>query len=127
MASAVKSARSLFASGMRYATTLPSSPEVQARLARTTSKFEPLVYYGQVTREIAKQVWTKEKLAPPSTATLHEAQTVGKGLLNALRTGAYRKWTRSDVIKGSVLAGEAFTFFLIGEMVGRRNIIGYDP
>lgn len=81
------------------------------------------VYDAKVAGEIAKQVYTKEGMSFPSGKQFSEAQQyVQKDLLNA---STWKNITKRDVAKGAVVAAEIYTFFLIGEVVGRRNLIGY--
>lgn len=81
------------------------------------------VYDAKVVGEIAKQVYTKERMNFPSGQQFSEAQQyVKKDLFNA---STWKNLTKQDVAKGAVVAAELYTFFLIGEVVGRRNLIGY--
>lgn len=81
------------------------------------------MYDAKVAGEIAKQVYTKERMNFPSGQQFSEAQQyVQKDLMNAL---TWKNITKRDVAKGAVVAAELYTFFLIGEIVGRRHLIGY--
>ncbi|ORZ34050.1 mitochondrial ATP synthase g subunit-domain-containing protein [Catenaria anguillulae PL171] len=128
MSSFVQKAQSFAQAGLRRAYSVAqnvNAQQAQQAAGKIASKFEPVIYYGKVGGEIAKQVYHAEKLAPPTQAMLGEAQAVGLQLVQSVRQGAYKKWSQKDMIKGAVLAGEAFTFFLLGEIVGRRSLIGY--
>ncbi|KZO91111.1 hypothetical protein CALVIDRAFT_489552 [Calocera viscosa TUFC12733] len=86
---------------------------------------EPLFYNLAVARELAKQVYVAERLAPPmSAATWQSAYSTlfnrAKDLnywREVLRSGA---WARIGVY-----ALEAYGIFKVGEIVGRRSIVGY--
>lgn len=59
----------------------------------------------------------------PTAEQFAQAQQTVKQNLNL---SAWKKWTVQDVAKGGVVAAELYTFFLIGEIIGRRNLIGYN-
>lgn len=84
---------------------------------------KPIVYNTKVAVEVAKQVYTKEGMAFPTSAQLSQAQ---RSLQESLKLKTLKNLTFSDVAKGSVVLAEIYTFFLIGEIVGRRNLIGYN-
>ncbi|KAI8337095.1 mitochondrial ATP synthase g subunit-domain-containing protein [Chlamydoabsidia padenii] len=84
---------------------------------------KPIVYDAKVVGEIAKQVYTKEGMSFPSGAQFTEAQTFVKKNLNV---NSIKSLTWNNVAKGGVVLAEIYTFFLIGEIVGRRNLIGYN-
>jgi F-type H+-transporting ATPase subunit g len=81
-----------------------------------------LVYGGQVVREIIKRVYVAEKLALPPQGSFQEAQKVAQNTLNTIKRNGIFTF---DYKKGGILLGEAATFFLVGEIIGRRSIIGY--
>ncbi|KAJ1928652.1 ATP synthase subunit G atp20 [Tieghemiomyces parasiticus] len=80
-------------------------------------------YWAKVTKELAKQVYTKEQLAPPSLA---EYQPARKELLKLFKTENLKNITRQDAVKATVVAIEVAGFFMIGEIIGRRNLVGYN-
>ncbi|KAI8350856.1 mitochondrial ATP synthase g subunit-domain-containing protein [Blakeslea trispora] len=97
--------------------------QAQNYLNKLIALQKPVVYNTKVAVELAKQVYVKEGMAFPTGAQFNEAnQTVQ----NALKLKNLKNLTFSDVAKGSVVLAEIYTFFLIGEIVGRRNLIGYD-
>ena len=59
----------------------------------------------------------------PSGAQFTEAQQI---VQKNLKPSIFKNLSAGDVVKGGVVAAELYTFFLIGEIVGRRNLIGYD-
>ncbi|CAO3686549.1 unnamed protein product [Rhizopus microsporus] len=87
----------------------------QVYLNKALALQKPVVYNTKVAIEIAKQVYKKEGMAFPSGAQFAEAQQSN-----------LKNLTFSDVAKGGVIFAEIYTFFLIGEIVGRRNLIGYN-
>ncbi|KAG0743397.1 hypothetical protein G6F57_004851 [Rhizopus arrhizus] len=84
---------------------------------------KPVVYNTKVAVEIAKQVYKKEGMAFPSGAQFAEAQ---QSLQNALKIKNLKNLTFSDAAKGGVIFAEIYTFFLLGEVIGRWNLIGYN-
>ncbi|CEG79073.1 hypothetical protein RMATCC62417_13586 [Rhizopus microsporus] len=95
----------------------------QVYLNKALALQKPVVYNTKVAVEIAKQVYKKEGMAFPSGAQFAEAQ---QSVQNALKIKNLKNLTFSDVAKGGVIFAEIYTFFLIGEIVGRRNLIGYN-
>ncbi|EST06414.1 ATPase, F0 complex, subunit G, mitochondrial [Kalmanozyma brasiliensis GHG001] len=86
---------------------------------------EPIKYNLSVASNIAKQVYVAEALAPPTS-------------VNSI-TSAYRQiythatdkafWakllTKGDWKRVGIYALEAYGIFTIGEMIGRRSLVGY--
>ncbi|KAI8086977.1 mitochondrial ATP synthase g subunit-domain-containing protein [Gilbertella persicaria] len=95
----------------------------QTYLHKLIALQKPVVYNAKVAVEVAKQVYVKEGMAFPTGAQFTEATNT---LQNALKIKNLKNLTFSDVAKGSVVLAEIYTFFLIGEIVGRRNLIGYN-
>ncbi|KAI8978152.1 mitochondrial ATP synthase g subunit-domain-containing protein [Pilobolus umbonatus] len=83
----------------------------------------PIVYQAKVAAEVAKQVYVKEGMAFPTGNQFQQAQQTIK---NTLKVDTLKNLSIADVAKGSVILAEVYTFFLVGEIVGRRNFIGYD-
>lgn len=84
---------------------------------------KPVVYNAKVVGELAKQVYTKEGMHFPSGEQFAQAQQTIKQNLNA---SAWKNLTVSDAIKGGVVAAELYVFFMFGEIIGRRNFVGYN-
>jgi len=86
---------------------------------------QPLMYNLEVARELLKQIYIAENLKPPrSMSTLVEAYT---NIFNHARKADYwRGVLRSgDWAKLGIYALEAYGIFKIGEIIGRRSLIGY--
>ncbi|KAJ1980664.1 hypothetical protein H4R35_001033 [Dimargaris xerosporica] len=100
-------------------------------LSRSAQSFSPKIgatidctmYWGRVAKEMAKQVYVKEQLAPPTTAEYYQAR---KQLLDMFKRENVMKLTAKDVAKGALIGIEVGGFFLVGEIIGRRNLVGYD-
>ncbi|KAI9281926.1 mitochondrial ATP synthase g subunit-domain-containing protein [Sporodiniella umbellata] len=95
----------------------------QTYLNKLIALQKPVVYNTKVAVEIAKQVYKKEGMAFPTGAHFTEAQ---QSFQNALKIKNLKNLTFSDAAKGGIIFAEIYTFFLIGEIVGRRNLIGYN-
>lgn len=77
-----------------------------------------------VAKEVLKQVYVVEKLAPPSLGQV--TQTYANVYSNVQNMGFWRHLVESGEWKRYAIYGvEAYGIFTIGEMIGRRNIVGY--
>ena len=81
---------------------------------------EPIVHNLQVAREVAKQVYIAEKLAPPTNP-----QDIRDAYGEFYSNASNPSWWRSVMENGewrslAIYALEAYGIFTIGEMIGRR-------
>ncbi|KAJ3219903.1 hypothetical protein HDU67_008432 [Dinochytrium kinnereticum] len=93
---------------------------------RLTALATPLVYYGKVAFEFGRQVAVHQKITIPTPASIGEAQLGIANFISGFQNGAWKKVTLRQA--GS-LVGSGVTiygFFLVGEMIGRGSVIGYD-
>jgi len=86
---------------------------------------QPLLYNFAVAREFLKQIYIAERLAPPTS--LSQITSVYKQLYsNAISIPFWRElWTSGQWTKVAIYGLEAYGIFHIGEIIGRRHIIGY--
>ncbi|KAG6900722.1 hypothetical protein C0993_003748 [Termitomyces sp. T159_Od127] len=86
---------------------------------------EPLFYNLAVAREVVKHVYRAEGLAPPSFGAVQAAyQTLWATATNPAHL---RQLAGSGgLARVGVYALEAYGIFKIGEMMGRRSVVGYD-
>jgi len=86
---------------------------------------QPLLYNFTVAREFLKQIYTAERLAPPTS--LSQITSVYKQLYSsAISIPFWRElWMSGQWTKVAIYGLEAYGIFHIGEMIGRRHIIGY--
>jgi len=85
----------------------------------------PVIYNLQVTRELLKQVYVAERLQIPHWTTFVSEY----GLLwSRVRNPAFlRELVRSgEWMKVGVYAVEGYGIFKIGEIIGRRSLVGYN-
>ncbi|GAA6037214.1 hypothetical protein JCM8097_008624 [Rhodosporidiobolus ruineniae] len=86
---------------------------------------EPVLYNAAVAKELAKQVYVAEKLAPPSFAQV--SYTFRQFAQQAPHLSFWQKLYESGEYKRWLLyAVEAYGIFTIGEMIGRRHVVGYE-
>ena len=87
---------------------------------------QPIVYNSQVALALLKHVYRAERLAPPSSFaqiksaynTLYNRAKDVKYWKDLVATGGWKK-----VAIGGL---EVYGIFKIGEIVGRRSLVGYD-
>ncbi|KAL2006815.1 hypothetical protein VTN00DRAFT_9483 [Thermoascus crustaceus] len=107
-------------------------------IAFVDSLIPPTVYYSKVGIELAKLVFHGQKMAPPSLSTF---QAYFQPLINALRNPSALKninipnpqefvarlckADKKTLAFYGVTAAEVLGFFTVGEMIGRRKIVGY--
>ncbi|KAL1957483.1 hypothetical protein VTO42DRAFT_5946 [Malbranchea cinnamomea] len=115
--------------------------KVGGRTAKVVSFVErmipPTIYYSKVGLELSKIVFRGQKMQPPSLATFQEYFSP---IISALRQPSALASRLSDL--GSVVsrvrtldrkqwafvgvtAAEVIGFFSVGEIIGRRKIVGY--
>ncbi|CDR44117.1 CYFA0S13e03774g1_1 [Cyberlindnera fabianii] len=119
-------------SGVRHQSTIARAQERASDfVSGLSSKFSKSVYWTKVSAEIAKQVWLKEKLSPPS---LHEIQSVyqtlyTQGFYYAQRPTEFLSILKS-IDKNVIVNSTAYLIqfaglFALGEAIGRRKLVGY--
>ncbi|KAK0238787.1 hypothetical protein EDD85DRAFT_828046 [Armillaria nabsnona] len=80
---------------------------------------EPIVYNFAVVRSLAKQVYVAESLVPPKSVA--EVKAAYREIWESAL-----KWRQLNFAKVGVYALEAYGIFKIGEILGRRSLIGYN-
>jgi len=96
------------------------------RLAGALGSYRaPVTYNLQVTRELLKQVYVTERLQIPHWTTFVSEYSL---LWSRVRNPAFlRELVRSgEWMKVGVYAIEGYGVFKIGEIIGRRNLVGYN-
>lgn len=113
--------------------------KAQSTINNVTQKASGLakvgVYYTKVAGELAKYVWLKEGLSPPSVAEIQKTFTTD---LKALLTSAFKNpkqlvqfaeqsksYTKDDYIRYGAYGVQFLGLFALGEIIGRRHIYGY--
>ena len=75
----------------------------------------------------AKTIWnySKVELRPPTPAEVSQAIPMAKKGLNTLTTGRYLDMNFKEAFRNTLVGVEILMWFFVGEMIGRRSIIGY--
>ncbi|CAA7265698.1 unnamed protein product [Cyclocybe aegerita] len=85
---------------------------------------QPLLYNLSVAKEIFKQIYVREGLQPPSLATVKEAySSIWAQVSNPAFAGNLIK--SGDLGRVGIYGLQAYGIFKIGEIVGRRSLVGY--
>jgi len=85
----------------------------------------PVTYNLTVAKEVLKHIYVAERLQPPSVA---EFQTVYLSLVQRLANPANLRevFRNSDLLRVGLYGIEAYGIFKIGEIIGRRSVVGYN-
>ena len=85
-----------------------------------------MIYYSRVTGSTLGLLAKHQNIGIPSAGGLADAQASLGNLFTSIQTGSWKKVTVGQV--GRVLGeGAKITgFFVVGEMIGRRSIVGYN-
>ncbi|KAE9402943.1 hypothetical protein BT96DRAFT_879168 [Gymnopus androsaceus JB14] len=107
-----------------------SAKRAAGPLGETAGKYlatykQPILYNFAVFREIGKQIYRAEGLAPPTS--IDAIQSAYRTMwANAISKEFWQKAVSSgDIARLGIYAVEAYGIFKIGEMVGRRSVVGY--
>ncbi|KAF9584200.1 ATP synthase subunit g, mitochondrial [Lunasporangiospora selenospora] len=94
--------------------------------AAVTKLSGPVVYNAKVAGQVAKQVYIREGMAPPTGAQFEAAkESTLKFVKSARSASTWKNISKEQYIGAGLVAAEAYAFFLVGEIIGRRNIVGY--
>ncbi|KAG0371949.1 hypothetical protein BGX24_000947 [Mortierella sp. AD032] len=87
----------------------------------------PVLYNVKVAGQVAKQVYIREGMAPPSGAQFQTARDAAlKFIWDARQAKTWRTISKTQYLNAGLVAAEAYVFFMVGEIIGRRNLIGYN-
>lgn len=127
-------------SGIRaYASQASAASKAQNTLASVLQMGSAVarsgLYYTKVAGELAKYVWLKEGMSPPSSAELQKVFTSDLKALyaqalessrNPAKVAAYvRGFKSDDYIRGGAIVVQLLGIFALGEIIGRRHVYGY--
>ncbi|KAK3825341.1 MAG: mitochondrial ATP synthase g subunit-domain-containing protein [Benniella sp.] len=107
---------------------MSNATKALSSISATATKLSgPIIYNAKVAGNIAKQVYIREGMAPPSGAQIEAAkESVLKFSKAARSASTWKNISKEQVLGVGLVAAEAYAFFMVGEIVGRRNLIGYD-
>ncbi|KAJ1675317.1 hypothetical protein EV182_001502 [Spiromyces aspiralis] len=112
-----------------YKSTVNALPKgIVAPVAKVGGVFQPLVYWSQVTFHIGKQVACRQQFVFPKSQDFIAAQSEFFNLLSKLSSkniSSVKDLPLSCFKKGALITFELASFFIVGEQIGRRSLIGY--
>lgn len=80
---------------------------------------------GRVVGHIAREVAVKEQFGPPSMSELGQAQQELQQAIKTARTLRFMDYTVGQAVQKLAAGFSVVSFFIVGEIIGRRSIIGY--
>ncbi|TPP64976.1 ATP synthase subunit g [Fasciola gigantica] len=69
--------------------------------------------------------YAKVEMRPPSVADLTPALAEANRLIAAAKAGKWKNVTTKEGLLNAVVTMEVLAWFFVGEIIGRRSIIGY--
>ncbi|KAF8242139.1 hypothetical protein K440DRAFT_619185 [Wilcoxina mikolae CBS 423.85] len=99
-------------------------------LKQVQAAIPPTIYYGKVAIELSKLVFRGQKMTPPDLATFQSTyrSLLDPKTLNTFACSAIesvRTMNKKDLAFLGVLSAEILGFFTVGEIIGRRKLVGY--
>ncbi|CAI8498587.1 unnamed protein product [Pichia kudriavzevii] len=114
-------------------------PVAQRNASSLVNKLQTLseksIYYAKVTAELSKIVYVKEGLAPPTVAEFtkvyecasKQAQLFAKdpkAVIELFIKNA-KGFNKDEILRYLAYFIQILGFFSLGEIIGRRNVVGY--
>ncbi|XP_041523845.1 ATP synthase subunit g, mitochondrial-like [Microtus oregoni] len=66
--------------------------------------------------------YAKVELVPPTPAAIQSAKKV----IQSAKTGSFKHLTVKEAVLNGLVATEVWMWFYVGEIIGKRGIVGYD-
>jgi len=116
------------AAGMLAAVSKMGGPAAKVA-KKIESLIPPTVYYSKVGLEMGKIVFRARSMAPPSLETMQAtwkqiyAQSKTFELNHAVQWA--QSLTKKDAAAVGVVVAEVIGFFTVGEIIGKRKLVGY--
>jgi len=87
---------------------------------------EPIQYNSQVFLNLLKTVYKRENLAPPTS--LHQITSAYRTMFDRAKSLPYWQdlYSSGEYKRVAIGAAEVYGIFKIGEIIGRRSLIGYN-
>ncbi|KAJ1964627.1 hypothetical protein GGI12_001295 [Dipsacomyces acuminosporus] len=108
--------------------TSPLPASVKGPLNKTVGVLEPVIYYSEVAYHLGKQVVVRQNFTLPGKADFAAAETQFFKVLDYVKIKNIKSIKDIPVEQwknGAIKTFELSTLFVIGEIVGRGNFIGY--
>ncbi|KAL8173481.1 UNVERIFIED_CONTAM: ATP synthase subunit g, mitochondrial [Gekko kuhli] len=100
------------------------------RLAKAVVTRAPQLLSGAVaySRPRLATFWhyARVELAPPTPAEIPKAVDSMRALARSFQAGRLKHLTLKEALRNGLVATEVLMWFYIGEIIGKRGLIGYD-
>ncbi|KAJ2331353.1 hypothetical protein GGI00_003288 [Coemansia sp. RSA 2681] len=106
----------------------PIPASIKGPLNKAVGIFEPILYYSEVVYHLGKQVAARQNFTLPNKADFLAAETQLFKVLDFFKirnVKAIKDIPAETWKNGAIKTFELSTLFVIGEIVGRGNLIGY--
>lgn len=70
--------------------------------------------------------YAKVELVPPTPAEIPTAIQSLKKIVHSAQTGSFKQLTVKEAVLNGLVATEVWMWFYIGEIIGKRGIVGYN-
>uniref|UniRef100_A0ACB8EZP6 ATP synthase subunit g, mitochondrial n=2 Tax=Sphaerodactylus townsendi TaxID=933632 RepID=A0ACB8EZP6_9SAUR len=70
--------------------------------------------------------YARVELAPPRPADIPQAVDSIKGLARSFQAGRLAQLTVKEALRNGLVATEVLMWFFVGEILGKRGLVGYD-
>ncbi|KAH0514161.1 ATP synthase subunit g, mitochondrial [Microtus ochrogaster] len=70
--------------------------------------------------------YAKVELVPPTPDELPAAIQSAKKIIQSAKTGSFKHLTVKEAVLNGLVATEVWMWFYVGEIIGKRGIVGYD-
>ncbi|CCD26131.2 F1F0 ATP synthase subunit g NDAI_0G03540 [Naumovozyma dairenensis CBS 421] len=100
-------------------------------IGKTNALMQKSMYYGKVGAELSKTVYKQEGFQPPKIGEFKKVYCnifeMGKHYMNKPQAfiGLVKGAGKNDLIKFGAYGVQLLGFYSVGEVIGRRKIVGY--
>ena len=86
------------------------------------------VEFGKRSRPYLTTVWrnVSVEMAPPMPSEFSQISKSFVNLKNSLVKGKFLNLTVKEAAANTLVGAEIFFWFIVGEMIGRKSIVGYN-
>ncbi|CAH1796043.1 unnamed protein product [Owenia fusiformis] len=70
--------------------------------------------------------YARVELRPPTPAEMGEASQSFQKLIKSAQTGKWQTVTTQEALRNSLITLEIACWFFVGEIIGRRSLVGYN-